>query len=309
MLVVGFAWGYDEVRSLHGNVVAEATAHGNAVLHIDSVLHLSWAAPFNAWLSHHATLAVSCSAYYFVMHLGATSLTLLVLWLDGVRYRWHRNALAVASVVGLVVYWVYPVAPPRLLPGFRDVVQAHLPAAYDLESAKGNLYAAVPSLHMTWALWCAVALWSVSRRPWVRAVAVGHVALTALTVLATANHYTFDLLTGAALVAVAYPLLHLAQSQLDQRRVAQQQPLAAHLTAEVDLGLRGLGGAAHRHHPAETERVVRHAVAGRQRQNRPQPGPGDPATADRPVGRDLRRRLVGRPRPLHELGRDVVEET
>jgi hypothetical protein len=97
-----------------------------------------------------------------------------------------------------------------MLAGFHDTVKDVVPAAYKLESAKANLYAAVPSLHMAWALWCAVALWGLSTARWLRAIAVLHPTATAVTILATGNHYTFDLVTGAALIAIAYPLMHAA---------------------------------------------------------------------------------------------------
>lgn len=210
LLVVAFAVGYDEVRSLHGDVVASGLAHAQQVLAVDRGLHMSWAAPVNSWVDAHDTIAAAMSGYYFVMHLGVTALVLLVLWLRGDGYRRHRNALVVASLIGLAVYWAYPVAPPRMLPGFHDTVRELLPAAFRLETAKANLYAAVPSLHMAWAVWCAVALCAIFSAWWVRALAVAHPALTALTVLGTGNHYTFDLLTGAALLAVAYPVVSLA---------------------------------------------------------------------------------------------------
>ena len=211
-LVVGFAVGYDEVRALHGDVARAGLAHGRDVLALDRSWHVSWAEPLNHWLTGHPTLAGLFSSYYFVMHLGMTALALLVLWLRSDGYRWHRNVLLASSLVGLGVYWAYPVAPPRMLAGFHDTVRALLPAAYHLETAKANLYAAMPSLHMAWAVWCGVVLWSMSAAWWVRAIALAHPVLTALTVLATGNHYTFDLVTGVALIAVSYPLLAAAQS-------------------------------------------------------------------------------------------------
>src|SRR3954463_16732183 len=81
LLVVGFAVGYDQVRALHGNVVATASAHGRTVLHVDRRLHLSWAEPMNRWLGGHHGVAQLPSSYYFVMHLGMTALVLLLLWL------------------------------------------------------------------------------------------------------------------------------------------------------------------------------------------------------------------------------------
>jgi hypothetical protein len=276
LLAVGFAWGYDEVRALHGDVRRVGLAHGLDVLRLDRLLHIDWATPFNAWLGHHDGVADVLAGYYFVMHLGMTSLTLLILWCHGRRYRWHRDALLVMSIVGLVVYWLYPVAPPRLLPGFHDTVRQVLPSAYDVETARANLYAAVPSLHIAWAVWVAAALWSVSKRLSVRVVGVTHLVLTTVTVLATGNHYVADVISGIILAAVSYPLLRLGisilarviplpaaveLSDLHERRISQEEPLAPYVAAEVDLGLGALSAAANGDDPAHAERVVGDPVA------------------------------------------------
>ena len=273
LLAVGFAWGYDEVRALHGDVRRAGIAHGLDVLHLDRVLHVDWATPFNAWLVHHRTFGDVLAGYYFVMHLGMTALTLVVLWVHGRSYRWHRDALVVMSILGLAVYWLYPVAPPRLLPGFHDTVKAVLPAAYRLETSRANLYAAVPSLHLAWAVWVGVALWSVSRRPWVRAAGVAHPVITTVTVLATGNHYVVDVASGVALAAMAYPLLSLGfrvadRLDLDQWRVAEQQTFAADVAPEVNLGFRAVRLPTDGHHASEAERVVRDAIAGSELRDR-----------------------------------------
>lgn len=290
LLVVGFATGYDEVRSLHGDVAAAALRHGRSVLHLDEVWHVAWAQPLNHWLSGQGAVAHALASYYFVMHLGMTALVLLLLWLRSDGYRRHRNVLVVASLGGLGVYWAYPVAPPRMLFGFDDTVRQLLPVAYDLESATANLYAAMPSLHIAWAIWCGVALWTLSAAGWVRAVAVAHPMLTAVTVLATGNHYVVDLVAGAALMLLAYPLTdRIARigSELRERRVAQEQTLGAHFGAEIDLGLGLVGRATHRHHPPQPERVVRHAVTRREVEDRAQPRSGHAPAPDGLVRGDL----------------------
>jgi hypothetical protein len=229
LIIVGFAIAYDEVRSLHGNVVAAGVRHGRDVLHIDKVLHLNWAEPMNSWLAHHEWIGDALSGYYVVMHLGMTALTLLVLWINGPRYRYHRNVLILLSLVGLGVYWLYPTAPPRLIgAGFHDTVAATLPFAYRVESASANLYAAVPSLHMAWALWVAIAIWSITTRWWLRTIAALHPLVTAATVLATGNHYVTDLLAGIALTCVGY-LAYEPVRRLASRRSGEAEPRRARL--------------------------------------------------------------------------------
>jgi hypothetical protein len=232
LIIVGFAWAYDEIRSLHGDVVAAGLRHGRSMLHVDRVLHMNWSEPMNHWLVHHDWLSDVLSGYYVVMHLGMTALTLVVLWVNGPRYRYHRNVLIGSSLIGLAVYWAYPTAPPRLIDaGFHDTVAAALPFAYKVETARANLYAAVPSLHMAWALWVAIALWSITTRWWLRLLAALHPLVTAVTVLATGNHYTIDLLAGIALTGAGYLLYALALRLVHRESDGTETPRAPRRTA------------------------------------------------------------------------------
>jgi hypothetical protein len=223
ILAVGFAWGYDALRALHGNVQAVAVRNGRDVLRIDDDMHAGWVATLSGWIAHHDSLSDLLAGYYVVMHLGVVALTLVILWVNGTRYRWHRDALLLVSAMSFVVFWFYPVAPPRLIgAGFPDTVRHVLPFAYRTEAAAANLYAAVPSLHVAWALWVTIALFTISRRWWVRTLAVAHTALTVVTVLGTGNHYLFDVITGAAVTGFGYlvlPGLVAAVRSIDPRLV------------------------------------------------------------------------------------------
>ncbi len=123
-------------------------------------------------------------------------------------YRPLRNTLVAINVIGLAVFWLYPTAPPRLLAGsgFDDVV-ASTDALGGWHTGPlatvANQFAAMPSLHMAWAVWCSLVLWSISRRTWVRAVAVLYPCVTCVAVLATGNHYLLDVLAGVATAGLA----------------------------------------------------------------------------------------------------------
>jgi hypothetical protein len=198
------------------------------VLRIDRALHTGWAAGFTRWVGNHDAVADLLSGYYVVMHLALVSITLIVLWWDGRFYRWHRDAFLVISAIGFAVFWFFPVAPPRLLgAGFGDTVAQVLPFAYKSEAAAANVYAAVPSLHVAWALWCAVALWSISRHLAVRIIAVAHPAVTVLVVLGTGNHYVVDVLSGLALTLLGYavmPVLNGTARRLSPGLVRARRP-------------------------------------------------------------------------------------
>jgi membrane-associated phospholipid phosphatase len=107
--------------------------------------------------------------------------------------------------------------------GFSDVVAAtHALGSWHtgtLASAANQL-AAMPSLHMAWAGWCALALWRASSRAWVRGLALTHLCLTALAVLATGNHYLLDILAGLATLAAAVLIQEAVLRKIRTPRVA-----------------------------------------------------------------------------------------
>ena len=128
-----------------------------------------------------------------------------------------RSALVLATAAANVVFWVWPAAPPRFsVPGMTDILvtrdilgAAHPHGATSLV----NLYAAMPSLHVAWAAWCALAVIAASRSRW-RHLAWLYPAATTLVVLASANHFVLDavggiVLAGLGMLATSRPVGHL----------------------------------------------------------------------------------------------------
>ena len=107
--------------------------------------------------------------------------------------------------------------------GFSDVVAStHAFGSWHtgaLASAANQL-AAMPSLHMAWAAWCAIVLWRLSRSPWVRGAAVLYPCMTALAVLVTGDHYLLDILAGLATLVVAMLIEATILRKIRPRRVA-----------------------------------------------------------------------------------------
>ena len=123
-------------------------------------------------------------------------------------YRPLRRTWWVMNGVALGGFYLYPLAPPRLLPGggFTDtVIDVGVWGSWanDSVAAASNQYAAMPSLHAGWAIWCGVAVALLSTRPWARAVAVAYPVATVLVTLLTANHYLLDAVAGAGVLALA----------------------------------------------------------------------------------------------------------
>lgn len=198
---------YDRVRSLADVRAAVADSHGRAILDLESTLHLRIEDGLNAWLTVHGFFRALAVDYYQYMHIGVALTVLVVCYVSApAAYRPARNALVLTNLVGLAVFAVYPVAPPRLLPGagFVDSVSAAgFGSSHGLSHA--DLYGAMPSLHLAWATWVAVTGFTLTRRRALRVLFVVYPFLTTVVVIATANHYLLDVAGGAALgIAAAW---------------------------------------------------------------------------------------------------------
>jgi hypothetical protein len=228
-VIVAFYVGYAIVQGAAPTDADEATAHGLAIWQLEQEVGLAPEHWLNQLAVNNVVVAQLAGWFYGIAHFVLTPVVLGWLYLCRAHLygRW-RTTLAIASLVALAVYWVYPVAPPRLLDtvGLQDVLVEHnILSAADPHgpSAFVNLYAAMPSLHVAWATWCALA---------VRATVTGHRILTrlvwlypvmtSLVVFVTANHYLLDAVAGALLM-IAVALVVEWFAGLESRRQARHE--------------------------------------------------------------------------------------
>jgi membrane-associated phospholipid phosphatase len=118
-----------------------------------------------------------------------------------------------------------------MLDGFTDVVAAsHAVGSWHTGAlaSNANQLAAMPSLHIAWAAWCAVAVWRLTNRTAIRALGVIYPFLTSFAVLATGNHYVLDIVGGAILAAAAVAIVAWApRARARWRPEARCEPAAA----------------------------------------------------------------------------------
>jgi PAP2 superfamily protein len=163
-------------------------------------------------ITGHPLLAQSANWYYAAVHF--TALGGLLLWLFArhrARYREVRTVLVLLTGSSLLLQLV-PVAPPRLLPelGYVDTAALYDQSVYALSGISVHQLAAMPSVHVGWALLVAWAVIRVSPsryRWWV----LVHPVLTVFVVVATANHFWLDGIVAAVLLALSIALLRLAR--------------------------------------------------------------------------------------------------
>jgi hypothetical protein len=207
LTIAWLCWVYDAVNNLAPLRLGRALSHGRGILSLERSLGIDPELSLDRWLAHHGTLAAVLSDYYDNVHFIATLALLGYLWWKrGDIYRPLRNILVLINVLGFIVFWLYPVAPPRLLDGFTDVVaSSHAFGSWHTGplASEANQLAAMPSLHIAWALWCTMAVWQMTRRPWLRVLAILYPCLTAFAVISTGNHYVLDMVGGAVTMVVA----------------------------------------------------------------------------------------------------------
>jgi hypothetical protein len=210
LTIAWLCWIYDAVTNLAPLRLNAALEHGRDILSTERSLGIAPEHALDRWLAARHSLAVLVSYYYDNAHFIVTLGVLAFMWWRRADiYRPLRNALVLINVVAFVVFWRYPVAPPRMLGGYTDVVAAsHALGSWHTGAlaSDANQLAAMPSLHLAWAVWSSVAIWRITRRPAWRAAAVVYPLLTGFAVLATGNHYVLDGLAGASLAALAVSL-------------------------------------------------------------------------------------------------------
>ena len=164
----------------------------------------------NQWVAAREWIAQVLDYYYATLHFVVTIGVLVWLFVKRPHvYRGARTVLFTTTLIALAGFALYPTAPPRLLPGMGyidTVIKFHTwgSLAQPEIAAHSNQYAAMPSLHIGWALWAGLSLFMCARSRWWRAFGLLYPFFTLLVIVATANHYIIDAVGGALVVALAF---------------------------------------------------------------------------------------------------------
>lgn len=218
---------YNIVRSIGGVDKATAMAHASDILSAEGWVFDHLEVPLNDWLLSHTAFAVAACYIYAVLHYVATPTVFFLSRRRGGWQYWRGYwALATASGFALIGYALYPAAPPRLASstGIVDVM-AHFSqygwwgGAASAPRGIGdatNQYAAMPSMHFGWSLWCAIQLWGF-KSPVFKVLAIAYPTVLGLVVLGTGNHFLLDIVAGGSCVVAAYGLVTLVRWAVTRR--------------------------------------------------------------------------------------------
>ncbi|MFF0018796.1 phosphatase PAP2 family protein [Streptomyces sp. NPDC005374] len=209
---------YSAGRLLAPNDVTGAVDHGLAILRIEKFLHINAEHPLNRLFTSESWIGVPADFWYASLHYLVTPAVLIWLFRShAVRYRAARTWLMTSTFMGLIGFTLLPTCPPRLLSaghGFVDTMAQYSSYGWwggEASAPRGmgdmtNQYAAMPSLHVGWALWCGVMLWRYGRTRTTKVAAVAYPLITTIVVMGTANHYFLDAVAGAVVMGLGFLL-------------------------------------------------------------------------------------------------------
>lgn len=210
--------------ALGGEILDRAFDNAIRVIDIEEAMGLYHEEWIQARFLDLDPFIVFWNVFYGTFHFGVTIFAMVFLFLRfPVRYVFMRSTLAATTLTALVGFAFFPLMPPRLLSACvpqSSYGACHLEHDYvdtlvdpgglwsfetgTMESIS-NQYAAMPSLHIAWATWCAVGLYPVLKRRWARIAIVAYPFLTLFAIIVTANHYWIDAIGG--LIALGFGLL------------------------------------------------------------------------------------------------------
>lgn len=237
LVLLVLLWAYDVVRG-HADVrEMAAMRNGRQLLDFERWLGIDIELAANLWTTQQNALSLAASYWYQFTHL---TMTLGVLvwcwWRRAGSYRRARNALVLTNVFGLAFFMLYPVAPPRFLPGFGfvdSVANAGFGPTHG-GPVTADQFGAFPSLHLAWAVWTAVVAHQLVRTTMLRWLWLCYPMITAVVVVVTGNHYLLDVLAGALIALATLAIAHrIPRRRADDRH--RPSGLPANQTGQANL--------------------------------------------------------------------------
>ncbi|MFS8202558.1 phosphatase PAP2 family protein [Streptomyces sp. CWNU-52B] len=219
---------YSAGRLLARGNVTTAVDHGLGILRVEKFFFLNAEHPLNRLFTREPWLGIPADFWYASLHYMVTPAVLIWLFRSrAVRYRAARTWLMTSTFLGLIGFTLLPTCPPRLLSashGFVDTMAQYSDYGWwggEASAPRGlgsmtNQYAAMPSLHCGWALWCGVMLWMYGGTRLTKIAAVLYPLITTIVVMGTANHYFLDAVAGFVVMGAGFlltrPVLRLADT-------------------------------------------------------------------------------------------------
>lgn len=216
LLLIAVSYGtYSLIRNAAPERVDQAQRNARWIWEAQDAIGLAFEKALNHATEGVTWLIVVMNYYYATLHFLVTIAVLIWLFRSHPgRYGATRLVLFATTGIALVGYYFYPLAPPRLMrgEGFIDTgVEHHTWGSLSSESMAtvSNQYAAMPSMHIGWSVWCGVTLLLLAGPLWLKLLGGLYPAATLVVIMATANHFWLDAAGGLLCLAFGYLVARL----------------------------------------------------------------------------------------------------
>ena len=208
-LFAGCYLGYQIVRAQVSGAAASAFWNATTLIHLENSLNIFVEPAVQSWSRGHGYLIDFADWMYLNSHYIITCGALIYVYMRrNDSFYFVRNMFIAAMSLALVVYVAYPTAPPRLMPewGFSDTIALSSGVKIDNEKASAlvNLYAAVPSMHVCFAILVGGTMAALTKSKLQSRAWQLYPLLVTWVVVATGNHYLLDALLGAVTAGIAW---------------------------------------------------------------------------------------------------------
>ncbi|MET9864458.1 phosphatase PAP2 family protein [Streptomyces smyrnaeus] len=223
VLIAVSYWTYSLIRNAVPEQRAEALRNADWIWRAEHTLGIAVEESINHAVGGVTWLIVSMNYYYATLHFVVTIGVLVWLYRTHPgRYAATRLVLFATTGTALLGYYLFPLAPPRLMDGgnFIDTVQVHQTWG---SMASGNLaqmsnqYAAMPSMHIGWSVWCGVTIAMLARPVWVKVLGVLYPVTTLTVIVSTANHFWLDAVGGLLCLGLGFALSYAWYGRVSYR--------------------------------------------------------------------------------------------
>ena len=207
-LIVACYLGFALVKNLTGPTpVFKAVANGWGILRLESALVINFELIIQQIIGRMSLSSVIITTYFYAAGMWISLITTAFFAFDKNRKAYFdlRRTFVLSMILGAIVFAVFPLAPPRFMPGLGMTDTVTLigdPPSHSYSTISYNRFAAMPSLHYAWALLIMIAIFKVGGT-WLKASGVIYQALMFIAIIATGNHYVLDTLAGGILLTTA----------------------------------------------------------------------------------------------------------
>ncbi|MEV6951273.1 phosphatase PAP2 family protein [Streptomyces sp. NPDC051183] len=237
LLIAISYWTYSLIRNAVPEQKSAALANADWLWNLERTLGIAVEEQVNHAINSVTWLIVGMNYYYATLHFVVTIGVLVWIYrFHPGRYAATRLVLFATTGVALLGYYCYPLAPPRLMNGqdFIDTVLVHHTWG---SMASGNLkhmsnqYAAMPSMHIGWSLWCGLTIFAVASAPWARILGLLYPTATLIVIVATANHFWLDAVGGMVCLAFGFAVSRAWYGALPHRLPREPEHTGRHPVA------------------------------------------------------------------------------